>query len=66
MEERNAREVIKDVVQAAGFELTDLLDKPTAVNAVLKMQNSAVMKGLTHFSLVISGAYEMDFAEADL
>ncbi|WP_330586800.1 hypothetical protein [Aminipila terrae] len=43
MEERNAREVIKDVVQAAGFELTDLLDKPTAVNAVLKMQNSVVM-----------------------
>lgn len=81
---------IKNVVQAAGFELTNLLDEPTAANAVLKMQNGAVVDigggttgisilkdgkvisvvdeptGGTHFSLVISGAYKMDFAEADL
>lgn len=81
---------IKNVVQAAGFELTNLLDEPTAANAVLKMTNGAVVDigggttgisiledgkviyvvdeptGGTHFSLVISGAYRMDFAEADL
>lgn len=81
---------IKNVVQAAGFELSNLLDEPTAANAVLKMQNGAVVDigggttgisilkdgkvidvvdeptGGTHFSLVISGAYKMDFSEADL
>ncbi|MCG8484168.1 MAG: ethanolamine utilization protein EutJ [Clostridia bacterium] len=80
---------IKNVVQAAGFELTNLLDEPTAANEVLKMQNGAVVDigggttgisvlkdgkvihvvdeptGGTHFSLVISGAYKIDFAEAD-
>lgn len=80
---------IKNVVQAAGFELTNLLDEPTAANAVLKMKDGAVVDigggttgisvlkdgevvyvvdeptGGTHFSLVISGAYKMDFAEAD-
>ncbi len=81
---------IKNVVQAAGFELTNLLDEPTAANAVLKMQNGAVVDigggttgisiledgkvtyvvdeptGGTHFSLVISGAYKMDFKAADV
>lgn len=80
---------IKNVVQAAGFELTCLLDEPTAANAVLKIKNGAVVDigggttgisvlkegkvvyvvdeptGGTHFSLVISGAYEMPFKEAD-
>lgn len=80
---------IKNVVQAAGFELTNLLDEPTAANAVLKIENGAVVDigggttgisilkngevvyvvdeptGGTHFSLVISGAYGMSFAEAD-
>lgn len=80
---------IKNVVQAAGFELTNLLDEPTAANAVLKIQNGAVVDigggttgisilkngevvyvadeptGGTHFSLVISGAYGMDFQDAD-
>jgi ethanolamine utilization protein EutJ len=80
---------IKNVVQAAGFELTCLLDEPTAANAVLKIENGAVVDigggttgisvlkdgkvvyvvdeptGGTHFSLVISGAYEMPFKEAD-
>ncbi len=32
---------IKNVVQAAGFELTNLLDEPTAANEVLKIQNGA-------------------------
>lgn len=81
---------IKNVVQAAGFELTNLLDEPTAANAVLKIQDGAVVDigggttgisilkdgkviyvadeatGGTHFSLVISGAYQMSFKDADL
>ncbi|PPK47834.1 ethanolamine utilization protein EutJ [Clostridium algidicarnis DSM 15099] len=80
---------IKNVVQAAGFELTCLLDEPTAANAVLKIENGAVVDigggttgisilkdgkvvhvvdeatGGTHFSLVISGAYKIDFSKAD-
>lgn len=80
---------IKNVVQAAGFELTCLLDEPTAANAVLKIENGAVVDigggttgisvlkdgkvvhvvdeatGGTHFSLVISGSYKIDFSKAD-
>lgn len=80
---------IKNVVQAAGFELTCLLDEPTAANNVLKINNGAVVDigggttgisvlkdgkvvsvvdeptGGTHFSLVLSGAYNMPFKEAD-
>lgn len=80
---------IKNVVQAAGFELTNLLDEPTAANEVLKIQNGAVVDigggttgisilkdgkviyvadeptGGTHFSLVVSGAYKMPFADAE-
>ncbi|MEH7354894.1 ethanolamine utilization protein EutJ [Neobacillus drentensis] len=80
---------VKNVVQAAGFELTYLLDEPTAANEVLKMENGAVIDigggttgisilkdgkvvyvvdeptGGTHFSLVISGAYKIPFAEAE-
>lgn len=81
---------IKNVVQGAGFEITALLDEPTAANAVLKIENGAVVDigggttgisilkdgkvvyvadeptGGTHFSLVISGAYNMNFQEADV
>jgi ethanolamine utilization protein EutJ len=80
---------VRNVVQAAGFELTNLLDEPTAANKVLKMENGAVVDigggttgisilkdgnvvyvddeptGGTHFSLVISGAYKIPFADAD-
>lgn len=80
---------VKNVVQAAGFELTNLLDEPTAANALLKIENGAVVDigggttgisvlkdgkvvyvedeptGGTHFSLVVSGAYKIPFAEAD-
>ena len=34
---------VKNVVQAAGFELTALLDESTAANEVLKMKNGAVV-----------------------
>lgn len=81
---------IRNVVQAAGFELTNLLDEPTAANEVLKMRNGAVVDigggttgtsiikngkvvyvadeptGGTHFSLVVSGNYNISFNEADI
>lgn len=81
---------VKNVVQAAGFELTNLLDEPTAANEVLKIRNGAVVDigggttgisilkegkvvyvadeptGGTQFSLVISGAYNMPFADAEI
>ncbi|WP_371363807.1 Cell division protein FtsA [Sporomusa rhizae] len=80
---------IKHVVQGAGFEITNVLDEPTAANAVLKIQDGAIVDigggttgiailkegkvlyvadeptGGTHFSLVISGAYKMNFDDAD-
>lgn len=81
---------VRNVVQAAGFEVTSLLDEPTAANKVLNIQNGAVVDigggttgisilkdgkviyvadeptGGTHFSLVISGAYNMEFKDADI
>lgn len=81
--------VIKNVVQAAGFELTNILEEPTAANEVLKIKNGAVVDigggttgtsiikdgkvvyvadeatGGTHFSLVVAGAYGMNFNDAD-
>lgn len=80
---------VKNVVEAAGFELTNVLDEPTAANKVLNINNGAVVDigggttgisilkdgkvvhvideptGGTHFSLVISGAYKLPFAEAE-
>jgi ethanolamine utilization protein EutJ len=49
---------VKNVVQAAGFELTNLLDEPTAANEVLKMQNGAVVDiggGTTGISILVDG-----------
>lgn len=49
---------IKNVVQAAGFELTCLLDEPTAANAVLKIKNGAVVDiggGTTGISVLKDG-----------
>ncbi|MEG0308820.1 MAG: ethanolamine utilization protein EutJ [Clostridium sp.] len=49
---------IKNVVQAAGFELTCLLDEPTAANEVLKIQNGAVVDiggGTTGISILKDG-----------
>ncbi|MBP2629150.1 MAG: ethanolamine utilization protein EutJ family protein [Firmicutes bacterium] len=34
---------IKHVVQGAGFEITNLLDEPTAANAVLKIEDGAIV-----------------------
>jgi len=81
---------VKNVVQAAGFELTNVLDEPTAANKLLRIKDGAVVDigggttgisilkdgkvvyiadeptGGTQFSLVVSGAYKMPFAEAEL
>lgn len=49
---------IKNVVQAAGFELTCILDEPTAANAVLKIENGAVVDiggGTTGISVLKDG-----------
>lgn len=49
---------IKNVVQAAGFELTNLLDEPTAANLVLKIENGAVVDiggGTTGISILKDG-----------
>ncbi|MCT4543254.1 MAG: ethanolamine utilization protein EutJ [Vallitalea sp.] len=49
---------VKNVVQAAGFELTNLLDEPTAANKVLKIQNGAVVDiggGTTGISILKNG-----------
>ena len=49
---------VKNVVQAAGFEMTNLLDESTAANAVLKMQNGAVVDiggGTTGISILKDG-----------
>lgn len=35
--------VIKHVVQGAGFEMTNILDEPTAANAVLKIKDGAIV-----------------------
>ena len=49
---------VKNVVQAAGFELTAVLDESTAANEVLKMQNGAVVDiggGTTGISILKDG-----------
>lgn len=56
---------IKNIVQGAGFELTALLDESTAANAVLKIENGAVVDiggGTTGISVIENGkvAYVAD------
>lgn len=49
---------VKNVVQAAGFEITNVLDESTAANAVLKMENGAVVDiggGTTGISILKNG-----------
>ncbi|KHD45968.1 ethanolamine utilization protein EutJ [Streptococcus hongkongensis] len=80
---------IKNVVQGAGFELTALLDEPTAANAIVGLENGAIVDigggttgisifkggevvssvdeatGGIHFTLVVAGAYHLEFEVAD-
>lgn len=49
---------IKNVVQAAGFELIKVVDEPTAANAVLKIENGAIVDiggGTTGISILKDG-----------
>lgn len=49
---------VKHVVQGAGFELTALLDEPTAANAVLQIKNGAIVDiggGTTGISIFEDG-----------
>lgn len=49
---------VKNVIQAAGFEMTSLLDEPTAANKVLKIQDGAVVDiggGTTGISILKDG-----------
>lgn len=81
---------VKHVVEAAGFEVTVLLDEPTAANALLSLKNGAIVDigggttgisilkdgqvilvddvptGGTHFSLVLAGAYQISYDEAEI
>lgn len=46
------------MVQGAGFELTNVLDEPTAANQVLSIQNGAVVDiggGTTGISIIKDG-----------
>ena len=78
-----------NVVEAAGMLCTGLVDEPTAANALLGLQNGAIVDvgggttgvailrdgqvdytadeatGGTHFSLVIAGAHDIPFEEAE-
>ena len=77
------------VVEAAGLICTDLVDEPTAANAVIGLENGAIVDvgggttgiavvqdgqvvytadeatGGTHFSLVIAGAHDLSFDQAE-
>lgn len=49
---------IRHVVEAAGFELTALLDEPTAANAVLKIENGVIVDiggGTTGIAIIENG-----------
>lgn len=49
---------IKHVVQGAGFEITNLLDEPTAANAVLKIKDGAIVDiggGTTGIAVIKDG-----------
>ena len=49
---------IKNVVQGAGFELTNIMDEPTAANELLKMKNGVVVDiggGTTGISVLKDG-----------
>lgn len=78
-----------NVVEAVGLRCTTLIDEPTAANALLHLQNGAIVDvgggttgvailqegevvytadeatGGTHFSLVIAGAHDIPFQEAE-
>ena len=82
--------VVKNVCEAAGFEVIKQLDEPTSANEIINLENGAIVdigggttgisilkdgklvqvtdesSGGRHFSLVLAGAYKIDFEEAEL
>jgi len=80
---------IRYLAEGAGFNVTTIVDEPTAANQVLGIKNGAVVDigggttgivvlqdgqviyvddeptGGTHFSLVVAGAYNVSFADAE-
>jgi ethanolamine utilization protein EutJ len=78
-----------NVVEAAGFRCTNMIDEPSAANTLLKLQNGAIVDvgggttgiailqdgqvvytadeatGGTHFSLVVAGAQDISFEDAE-
>ncbi len=83
------RRATANVVEGAGMRCTTLVDEPSAANALLQLQNGAIVDvgggttgisilqdgevvytadeatGGTHFSLVIAGAHDIPFEEAE-
>lgn len=58
---------IKNVVQGAGFELTALLDEPTAANTIVGLQNGAIVDiggGTTGISILKDGKVVKSVDEA--
>ena len=79
-----------NVVEAAGMTCTNLIDEPTAANAVIGLENGVIVDvgggttgiaifkdgevvytadeptGGTHFSLVIAGAHDISFEDAEV
>lgn len=58
---------VRNVVEAAGFEVTALLDEPTAANRLLKLQNGAIVDiggGTTGISILKDGEVVMTDDEA--
>jgi ethanolamine utilization protein EutJ len=79
-----------NVVEAAGMICTELIDEPSAANALIRLENGVIVDvgggttgiaiikdgevvytadeatGGTHFSLVIAGAHDISFEEAEL
>lgn len=54
----NDNGAVKNVLESAGFEVTGVLDEPTAANSVLKIQNGAVVDvggGTTGISIFKNG-----------
>ena len=58
---------VRNVVEAAGFEVTNLLDEPTAANKLLKLENGAIVDiggGTTGISILQNGRVMMVDDEA--
>jgi ethanolamine utilization protein EutJ len=62
---------VANVVEAAGLRCTTLVDEPSAANAVLGLQNGAIVDvgggttGIAILSLVIAGAADISFEAAE-